>query len=67
MYEATFRLADVCLKLERSSQTVSICRQLLDLEPPEQIKQKTLELLALAYNQKKNYDKAALALLGQWK
>ncbi len=67
MYEATFRLADVCLKLERSSQAVSICMQLLDLEPPEQIKQKTLELLAMAYNQKKNYDKAALALLGQWK
>jgi len=67
MYEATIRLGEVCLKLGQSSQTISVCLQLLDLQPSEQIKQKALNLLAMAYNHKENYDKAALALLGQWK
>jgi tetratricopeptide (TPR) repeat protein len=67
IYEATLRLGEVCLKLDQSSQTISVCLQLLDLQPSEQIKQKALKLLAMAYNQKENYDKAALALLGQWK
>lgn len=67
MHEIALRLGDVCLKLGQSSQAISVCLQLLDLQPPEQIKQKALELLASAYNQKENYDKAALALLGQWK
>lgn len=67
MYETSLRLGDVCLRLGQSSQAISVCLQLLDLGPSEQIKQKALELLATAYNQKENYDKAALALLGQWK
>ena len=29
--------------------------------------EKTLELMAMTYNQQENYDRAALALLGQWK
>ena len=60
-------LADVCLELGRSPQTVSVCLKLLDSDVPEQIKQKTLKTLAAAYNQQKKYDKAALALTGQWK
>ncbi|MHC4556815.1 MAG: hypothetical protein ACYS80_05865, partial [Planctomycetota bacterium] len=60
-------LADVCLKLDRSSQTISVCLQLLDSDLPAEIKQKALNMLAAAYNQQKNYDKAALALSGQWK
>ncbi|HUS71962.1 MAG TPA: tetratricopeptide repeat protein [Sedimentisphaerales bacterium] len=64
--EIALELADVCLKLGQSSQTVSICSQLLDLGPSEQIKQKALNILAEAYNQQKNYDRSALALLGQW-
>jgi tetratricopeptide (TPR) repeat protein len=67
MYEASLRLGDVCLRLGQNSQAISVCTQLLDLQPSEQIKQKTLNLLSMAYNQNKNYDKAALALLGQWK
>ena len=66
-HKIAYRLADVCFKLERYSQTISVCLQLLDLQPPEQIKQKTLKLLAMAYSRQKNYDHAALALLGQWK
>ncbi|HBG26591.1 MAG: hypothetical protein A2Y10_16175 [Planctomycetes bacterium GWF2_41_51] len=67
MHKAALRLAEVCLKLDKSFQTVSLCRQLLDLQPSSDVKQKALEYLAAAYNQNENYDKAALALLGQWK
>jgi len=66
-HEIALKLADVCLKLEKEPQAIFVCSQLLDLEPPEQIKLKALDLLATAYNQQKNYDRAALALLGQWK
>jgi tetratricopeptide (TPR) repeat protein len=66
-HEVALKLADVCLKLGHNSQAESVCLQLLDLEPPEQIKQKALDLLATAYNRQRNYDRAALALLGQWK
>ena len=66
-YKISLKLTEVCLQLGRYKQAVSICSQLLDLQPPEQIKQKTLDFLTMAYNQQKNYDKAALALLGQWK
>jgi len=65
-HEIALELADVCLKLGQSSQTISICSQLLDLNPSEQIKQKALDILAAAYSRQKNYDKAALALLGKW-
>jgi len=66
-HEIALKLAAVCLKLGQDSQATSVCLQLLDLEPPEQIKQKALELLATAYDQQKDYDRAALALLGKWK
>ncbi|MFA5239046.1 MAG: tetratricopeptide repeat protein [Phycisphaerae bacterium] len=66
-HEIALKLADVCLKLGQNSQAESICLQLLDMELPEQIKQKTLTMLSTAYNQQKDYDRAALALLGQWK
>jgi len=65
-HEIAACLADVCLKVGRDSQVVSVCSQLLKLQPEEQIKQKALDLLAAAYNRQKNYDKAALALLGRW-
>lgn len=66
-HEIALKLAAVCLKLGQDSQAASVCLQLLDLEPSEQIEQKTLELLATVYNQQKDYDRAALALLGKWK
>jgi len=58
-------LADVCLKLGQDSQAISICLQLLDSAPEDQIKQRASNLLAAAYTQQKNYDQAVLALLGQ--
>lgn len=65
-HEIALVLADVCLKLGHSSQTISICLQLLDLGPATPIKQKALNILAAAYRRQKNYDRAALALLGRW-
>ena len=60
-------VAEVCLKLERGSQAVSVCLQLLESDVSEQKKQEILRMLAEAYNQQENYDKATLALSGQWK
>jgi len=64
-HEVGCELADVCLKLGQDPQAISICLQLLDSEPQAPIKQRALNLLATAYTQQKNYDQAALALLGQ--
>lgn len=66
-HKTALELAEVCLKLDQNSQAVSVCLQLLDSGAPAGIKQQTLRVLATAYNQQKNYDKAALALSGQWK
>lgn len=65
-HEIALELADVCLKLGHSSQTISVCSQLLDLRLSETTKQKALNILAAAYTQRKDYDRAALALLGRW-
>jgi tetratricopeptide (TPR) repeat protein len=65
--QTAMELADVCLKIGRGSQAVSVCLQLLELDVSEQKKQQILRMLAAAYNQQKNYDKATLALSGQWK
>jgi len=65
-HEAALELANVCLKLGQNSQAISVCSQLLDLGPAEQIKQKALNILATAYTRQKNYDRAALTLLGRW-
>ncbi|MGB2866182.1 MAG: tetratricopeptide repeat protein [Sedimentisphaerales bacterium] len=65
--QTAMELADVCLKIGRGSQAVSVCLQLLESDVSEQKKQEILRMLAAAYNQQKNYDKATLALSGQWK
>ena len=64
--EIAAELADVSFKLGRDAQTISVCSQLLDANPSEKIKQKALDLLAAVYNRQKKYDRAALALSGQW-
>jgi tetratricopeptide (TPR) repeat protein len=65
-HEVALKLAEVCLRLDQASQTVSVCLQLLDSDLSEEVKQKTLKALATAYNRQKKFDSAALALLGQW-
>lgn len=64
-HEIALRLAEVCLDLGQSSQTITVCQQLLDSEAAIQIRQKALKVQAAAYNQQKNFDNAALALVGQ--
>ena len=64
---AALQLADICLKLSRSAQSISICLQLLDSGASDEIRQQTLKTLAAAYSQRKDYDKAARVLSGQWK
>lgn len=65
-YEIALKLAGVCLKLGQDPQAISICLQVLDSGPTAPISQKALEILAAAYNRQKDYDRAALALLGRW-
>jgi len=64
--QAALELAEVCLKLEQSSQSISVCLQLLNSDVSGSTHQSALKTLAEAYNRQKDYDKAALALAGQW-
>jgi predicted Zn-dependent protease len=64
--QIAMELADVCLKLGRGSQAVSVCQQLLGTDVSGQEKQQILKMLADAYDQQRNYEKATLALAGQW-
>ncbi len=66
-HEVMLELAQVCLKLDRGPQAVKLCLQLLEYDPSAQIKQQTLKVLAAAYNRQGDYEKAVLALSGQWK
>jgi len=65
-HEIALELADVCLKLGQNSQAISVCSQLLDLRPSETTKQRALNILAAAYSQQRDYERAASALLGRW-
>jgi len=65
-HEIALKLADVCLELNQNSQIISICLKLLKFDPPEEIKQEALVRLAAAYKRQKNYEGAALALVGRW-
>lgn len=64
---ASIALARVCLKLRRESQTIRICRRLLDGDLDEPDSSTVLKLLAQAYRQQQDFERAALALLGKWK
>jgi len=66
-HQVACKLAEICLQTGKNSRAISVCLQLLELRPSEQMRLKTLNLLAKAYSRQKNYDKAALALLGHWK
>jgi tetratricopeptide (TPR) repeat protein len=64
-HEVEYELAQVSLKLNRVAQTIAICSRILKSAPSETIRKKTSDLLARAYTQQKDYDGAALALLGE--
>ena len=63
--EISLRLAEVCLELGQNSQAITVCKQLLDSEISVQIREKALKVQVAAYNHQKNFDNAALALVGQ--
>jgi tetratricopeptide (TPR) repeat protein len=64
--QIALELASLCLELDQSHVTILICEQLLDIGPPEHTKLKALSLKAAAHKQLKDYEKATLALLGQY-
>lgn len=64
--EIALELAGVCLKQKQSPQAISVCLQLLDSSPTAEMRHEAVILLAAAYTEKKEYDKAALVLCGQW-
>jgi tetratricopeptide (TPR) repeat protein len=64
---AAIELADVCRKQGRNSEAVSVCIQMLNAQPKDDVKKKVLSILADAYRSQKDYDKALLALMGKWK
>jgi tetratricopeptide (TPR) repeat protein len=65
-HKIALRLAQVCLTLELDDQALSVGSELLSLEPAEPIGQRTLEVLAAVYQKQKNYDRAAMVLMGHW-
>ncbi|MBW7990118.1 MAG: hypothetical protein FVQ84_08915 [Planctomycetes bacterium] len=65
LHEIALKLAEICLDIGQSSQTITVCLQLLDSEVSPQIEQKALKMQAAAYNQQKNFNNAVLALVGQ--
>jgi tetratricopeptide (TPR) repeat protein len=60
-------LADVCKKLGRNSEAISVCVQLLNSQPEDDVKKQALLILAYVYRSQKDYDNALLALMGKWK
>ncbi len=63
--EVSLELADAELELGQTGRTIALCSQLLEGRISASTRQSATELLAEAYNRQKNYDKAALALLGK--
>jgi tetratricopeptide (TPR) repeat protein len=63
--QTLYMLAQTCLRLDKNTETISFCRELLDCQPLPQLRNKALSLLSTAYRRQKNYDKATMFLLGQ--
>jgi tetratricopeptide (TPR) repeat protein len=63
--DVALELANINLKLNNNEQVIEICHKLLEAQPSKEIIRKTQDLIAVAYSRQGNYDKAALALLGQ--
>ncbi|MHC4132019.1 MAG: tetratricopeptide repeat protein [Planctomycetota bacterium] len=64
--QTLYMLAQTCLKLEKDMETISFCEQLLACEPSPQLRNKALSLMSAAYRHQKDYEKAAIFLLGQY-
>jgi hypothetical protein len=49
--------------LGQPDKTIALCRQVLDGNPPEPVRQRASDLLATAYADRQDFDKAAESLL----
>ncbi len=65
--DVALELANINLKLNNNQQVIEICLKLMETQPSKGIIRKTQDLIAAAYSRQGNYNKAALALLGQKK
>jgi tetratricopeptide (TPR) repeat protein len=67
--QIAIELADVCLQLGQDSKAISVCLDIFnsDAAISASVKSRTLNVLASAYSRQKEYDKAALSQMGQWK
>ncbi|MDO8303726.1 MAG: hypothetical protein Q7T18_10835, partial [Sedimentisphaerales bacterium] len=59
-----YELAIVCVKLGDNAQAVKICSQILASSIPDELRTQTRTLLATAYTNQKQYDKAAKIFSG---
>jgi tetratricopeptide (TPR) repeat protein len=66
-HQIALTLAQVCLDLKQEDQAVSVCQSVLQLEPAPLLSLEVSELLAKAYTNQQNYEKAAQVLIKQWK
>jgi len=64
--EITCKLADISLKIAKYQQSLLFCRQLLKSKPDTDLKDKALYIMAKAHRSQKDYNQAALCLLGKW-
>jgi len=62
--QVTLSLARVWLELDRPEQAISLCSSVLDQNVPQDIQRQARRLLARAYSQRNDYNRATLALLG---
>lgn len=62
-YRIAIKLAEICSLLGLDSQAISVCKQLMEGEAPEETRRQAAVILARAHNEQQDYDSAALALL----
>jgi tetratricopeptide (TPR) repeat protein len=60
----TISFADICLKLNRPKQARKLCDGLIKNSSSKEIKMQARKIIAEVYRRENNFDKAALALLG---
>ena len=62
---ASCELAEVCLKLKKTTRAESLCKEVLKGTPPAAIQQRASKALADAYMAQGEYEKAAVAMAAQ--
>ncbi len=63
-HEATCDLAEICLKLGKAVEAITLARELLKLPCPPTVRRRASEALGAAYLLREDYSRAALAYSG---